>query len=374
MSQRVPGIVRETARRNPDYPAEVASALEALAHALETDGPIPVVDDPLWAPLLANYRADTWLHTDWFFAETYLYRLVIEAVGWAASGRDPFAPHKQAELTGASARAAVWAAFDDPPAEAGALLADRLLRSLWGNRADLSLKEAAHLGLNGAAHDLLIDERAAAVEHLLAAPGGHLHLIADNAGAELLMDCLLIDVLLHGGDGDDGEPLAGLVTLHVKHHPTFVSDATASDTLTTIAELAGRGSLTHGFGPEAAAAGERLQAALLDGRLLIQPHPFWNSGHFLFEAPGFLAETFGEAALVIQKGDANYRRGLGDALWPADAAFAEVMAYFPAPLLALRTLKSDPIVGLAQGQAALLDAADAQWRVNGRRAVACWKG
>jgi hypothetical protein len=62
---------------------------------------------------------------------------------------------------------------------------------------------------------------------------------------------------------------------------------------------------------------------------------------------------------------------VGDAVWAADARFADVTAYFPAPL---RTLKSDPIVGLAPGRAAALDREDATWRVNGKRGVASFGG
>jgi hypothetical protein len=51
-----------------------------------------------------------------------------------------------------------------------------------------------------------------------------------------------------------------------------------------------------------------------------------------------------------------------------------VTAYFPAPLLALRTLKSDTIVGLPVGVAARLDRDDARWRVNGQRGVASLGG
>jgi len=46
----------------------------------------------------------------------------------------------------------------------------------------------------------------------------------------------------------------------------------------------------------------------------------------------------------------------------------------PAPLLALRTLKSEPIVGVSAAAAGALDAADPSWRVNGRRAVAALGG
>jgi hypothetical protein len=43
--------------------------------------------------------------------------------------------------------------------------------------------------------------------------------------------------------------------------------------------------------------------------------------------------------------------------------------YFPAPFVALRTLKSDPIVGLSPGLAERLEQVDAEWRVNGKRGM-----
>lgn len=45
------------------------------------------------------------------------------------------------------------------------------------------------------------------------------------------------------------------------------------------------------------------------------------------------------------------------------------MKYFPAKLVCLRTLKSDPIVGLTADQVEKLEAEDALWRVNGKRGV-----
>jgi hypothetical protein len=117
-----------------------------------------------------------------------------------------------------------------------------------------------------------------------------------------------------------------------------------------------------------------LRQALLDARLALAPHPFWNSAGSLWDAPAELEQPFAEARLVILKGDAHYRRMVGDASWPPDTPSARVTCYFPAPLLSLRTLKSDPIVGLAPGQAAALDALDATWRVNGQRGLATLGG
>ena len=106
----------------------------------------------------------------------------------------------------------------------------------------------------------------------------------------------------------------------------------------------------------------------------IAPHLFWNGPASLWELPEPLRAELGGARLVILKGDAHYRRATGDALWAPETPFASVTSYFAAPLLALRTLKSDPVVGLAPGVAQRLDAADPRWRVNGRRGVASLGG
>lgn len=45
--------------------------------------------------------------------------------------------------------------------------------------------------------------------------------------------------------------------------------------------------------------------------------------------------------MVFLKGDANYRRLIGDRLWSTDTPFLDVAGYFPARLCALRTLKAE---------------------------------
>ncbi|HEX2677192.1 MAG TPA: ARMT1-like domain-containing protein, partial [Polyangiales bacterium] len=165
------------------------------------------------------------------------------------------------------------------------------------------------------------------------------------------------------------------LVLHVKVHPCFVSDAIAADLRWFIdAQENDAQSLWKSWSPAARACRERLHAALASGQLEIAPHEFWNGPRSLWECPPALEQSFSSARLVILKGDAHYRRAVGDALWSPETPFAAVTGYFPAPLLALRTLKSDPIVGLRPGRARELDGIDARWRVNGQRAVACLGG
>ena len=90
---------------------------------------------------------------------------------------------------------------------------------------------------------------------------------------------------------------------------------------------------------------------------------------FFFQLPDDLRTLLASMDLVIFKGDAHYRRLLGDAHWPPTASFAQATAYFPAPLVAVRTLKAEIIVGLPAGEAERVEANDASWLVNGRRGV-----
>jgi hypothetical protein len=238
--------------------------------------------------------------------------------------------------------------------------ADERLTSLlhldiWGNRMDLSFAAALAHGGKGDKEDLLVDDSAAVVE-LWLKNRGETHFIIDNTGTELALDLALTDALL--------DTVADRVVFHLKMHPTFVSDATVSDTLTLIATMEAR---QHD--PAASQLGQRLKAALEAGRLRLAPDFFWNSGYALWDMPERFRQVFSQARLVITKGDLNYRRMVGDCEWPADMPLSEVAGYFPAPLLALRTLKSDALIGLKSGLAEQLDALDSQWRVNGKRGV-----
>ena len=82
-----------------------------------------------------------------------------------------------------------------------------------------------------------------------------------------------------------------------------------------------------------------------------------------------LARELDRATIVVLKGDANYRRAVGDAIWPAASTFSDATDYFPAPLLCLRTMKSDALVGVSQERTSATGHADAKWRINGRRGL-----
>jgi hypothetical protein len=105
------------------------------------------------------------------------------------------------------------------------------------------------------------------------------------------------------------------------------------------------------------------------GRLQVRTHWLYTTCLHYFQLPSDLRDDLAAARLVIFKGDANYRRLVGDAHWPPTTLFAAATAYFPAPLLALRTLKAELITGLQPGEAEALAQVDPQWLVNGVRGL-----
>lgn len=114
---------------------------------------------------------------------------------------------------------------------------------------------------------------------------------------------------------------------------------------------------------------KRMQRYMEEGRVVLEAHPFWNSPHFFNEMPDDLIKQLEKNSLVIVKGDANYRRLLGDVIYPQEYTFDQVTAYFPTNLVALRTTKSDPIVGIDKQTMQQLDKECPDWRVSGKHGV-----
>ncbi len=378
MRQRLPAIIDETIALNHDYPASIKTRLSNLRDAIATGDPIPQLeiesapDQPAWSAAiqLQNTKTPgelTWHNAEWFFAETYAYRCLIEAVRCLETGRDPFLPQKREELQSE----AFWRLLDRSLGEAGSPeeeLKASVAFALWANRIDLSYAASTARGTDISADDLLVDERDQLLNYLARSADDNagfksaktVYIVADNAGSELAMDLLLSDCLLR--------QVTDCVVICLKAHPTFVSDAVPRDVWMMLEQMQGRGQ-------SAAELAGRLRDAWQQERLRFVTEPFWNSCHFLWDLPANLRQIFNAARLVIIKGDANYRRTVGDCLWSPDTAFSDLLRYLDAPVLCLRTLKSDPVIGLPSADlAAQLDHSDPQWRVNGKRGLIQFKG
>lgn len=358
MSLRLPELLHEL-KANHDYSASINQALDQLYDEMVNDQPIgrlrlPAWDADLWALYFAQHDHETWLHSQWFFVEMYFFRRIMEAVRYWETQHDPYWFKKSTELNERT-RDQIEAGLR-VEGHAITQLGTLFERALWGNRADLSHAMAMAAGTHIDDDDLLIDEREAAAQQVVNGEGV-VHIVVDNFGTELANDLVLVDALLN---------LKIPVIMHTKMHPTYVSDATVADVHKMLEWIATQPAPL----PDLA---HRLQSALADGLWQLAPDPYWHSPRFINDLPLRLYNIFTEARLVIFKGDANYRRLVNDTIYPVETTLAEIIPNFPAPVLALRTLKSDPVIGLTESMAAKIQAADSLWRVNGKRGIIQYK-
>ncbi|MFJ8826955.1 damage-control phosphatase ARMT1 family protein [Streptomyces sp. NPDC102467] len=364
IAERHPALIQKVRDAFP-YSPEQHAALDTLLKQ-DTEGKIePLAPDAhdaeQWAHWGQGYFGRSWFDAPFLWVESYFYRQLLEAVGYFEPGPwqgiDPFRPFKQAELRTAEA-AAELRALDRLVKEPVEVQAQALLHgSLWGNRADLGFRIASGGAPDGAADTPLVADDSQSLWALLATgTSATVCVVADNAGRELVPDLLLIDHLLHHGHAER-------VVLHVKPYPYYVSDATTADVVDCLRHLRQADGAAH-------AVGERLWEAMARGRITVRAHAFSCAPLPYADMPDDLRGDFAQAAVTLMKGDLNYRRLVGDQLWPATTSFAERTAYFPGPVAALRTLKSDVLVGLdASTESALNAAHDRRWRTDGTHAL-----
>uniref|UniRef100_H3GGB7 Sugar phosphate phosphatase n=1 Tax=Phytophthora ramorum TaxID=164328 RepID=H3GGB7_PHYRM len=384
---RLPGLVRDCVANNSErFSEEQCQRLLQLADDMVNDAVIPLPSQypeesaksptsAQWETLLAG-KGYTWQNSPWFMCEQYMFHLVLLLAEYYTTGIDPFHPSKVAELEEDTPWALLQTAVGLSAQEEASSQShhDQLKRfmklCLWGNKADGCYKEVKDT-ISGADASLEFDDALLLVDHSdkvisyleqkARETGGDaqklgVQYINDNSGTELLLDLALADHLL-------GHGWCGKVTLNVKVEPMYVSDATPADVLEHIAEMQ-RSTRTS----EVQALGERLAEYVEKEQLVVRPDIFWNRYTYYWEMPTELQTRLArEATLVIIKGDLNYRRLLGDRLWPPSTPVEEAVPYFPTAFVSFRTLKSNPVVGIPADIVSRLEKEDVKWRYNGKR-------
>jgi len=382
---RLPEIGQRVLADN-DFPPDIANRVEAFINAIPHERVRPVSGVPEeygWEKYIQPYLGMDWLSIPWFFAEEYFYLRMLEACSYFTSGpgfrQDPYILQKRLGLE--STRKSIIRlarqgrqALERYPSDWRDSLTRLLLADLWGNQNDLSMwpvekngndhtfsggssapgssRADPHGDLAAVRAQVLVDNTGPLLDTLetFSARDSRIDIILDNAGYELVTDLALADFLLGAG-------LAAEVVLHTKCYPVFVSDALEQDIYDTMDWL----SISEDR--EVSAMATRLRFRLSGGKLRVDKHPFWTSPLAAWEMPTDLVEEINSSNLLIWKGDANYRRLLGDRHWPIDTPFTSVVGYFQPAVLALRTCKSEIAIGLAPER---VPTGDETWLYNGK--------
>ncbi len=323
-------------------------------------------DAALWRDWDRGHYGEPWADAPFLWAESFFFRRILEATGYYALGVDPYEPMKDGELSDAGLEAAFgWygALAGLEPARRFAALIEA---SVLGNRADLVFQVTEAVEGYTAVNPPLADDTERIWERLrqgeaggggddsAGSESGAVAFVCDNAGRELISDLLLAHELLT-------THTARSVEMHVKPVPYYISDATAADVGKCLRRLRG---MSGALGD----AGRALFESAAAGRLRVLTHPFWCSPLTFHELPHDLRAGLAGRFLVF-KGDLNYRRLVGDNRWDPATPFADTVGYLRMPLAALRAAKSDVVVGVSRAQVHALDAAEADWRLNGRHSL-----
>ncbi|KAI8823359.1 uncharacterized protein EV422DRAFT_565308 [Fimicolochytrium jonesii] len=394
----------------------VISDISKLIYELQRDRPLtPFTDSEpdvdLWNACLTELtqqegRQPTWFTSPWLFVECAMYRKLREIFGTRSEWKefDVFMAGQKEPVFWASVKGMTELAgyLEEVRERLGkgkgngigdgdvrAVLEEFIQFSLWGNQTDLSLlQNVAHssmhtlqtssaTGLDAMRAHIIVDHTSAVIDHLLTPPSSPSHrrvdIVLDNAGFELFADLCLADLLL-------STSLAHQITFHSKHIPWFVSDTTPADLTYLLHHLSPGSSPSGSYTPtrEMETTVERWRGYIRDGRWVVRDDGFWTTPLPIWALPTTPSATemytdMCTSHLWILKGDLNYRKAVYDLTWPTTTALGvalgglvEGMGKQTPPVVLLRTCKSDPAVGLAEGQEGQLDNKDGEWRVNGK--------
>ncbi|KAK4569970.1 Hairy/enhancer-of-split with YRPW motif protein 2 [Recurvomyces mirabilis] len=413
---------------------KITEGLATLKYELQHDRQLtPLIDDG--QPDIEDYNTELsqrgnpkWHSVPWLYAECYLYRRMATLFSTSIHWKSYDVFHAQKTSTFRSSRPAVlelaarynqmieqFSSPDSALAEATeeqrktaekALFTEMCEICLWGNATDLSLLTSLSYEdiqkLQGAEsrkkneEKILVNDFPAAFACLKNAQKSgskerRVDIVLDNAGFELFVDLVLAGYLLESG-------LATHIVLHPKNIPWFVSDVIPKDFADLLsmlinaksfyetpsedekAECKTPASLSEKDQSNLQALFQNWSTLYAEGKILLRPNTFWTEGGSYWRLPKVapsLHEDLKDSELVIFKGDLNYRKLTGDAMWDAATPFTEAIGPMGpgsgVRVLALRTCKADVVVGLPKGRDQELRAMEGGGGDSGARKWA-WSG
>nr|CAD7263335.1 unnamed protein product [Timema shepardi] len=319
-----------------------------------------------------------WFDTVWLYVECYMYRRIrqIFELSSTLKSYDHYQKTKESSLLASLDACATLSNYLIPQLKSTAASEEeikqqliKLLKlNLWGNRFDMSIS----LGSTSAAtsdpltlvnqleHFILADDSLKIWSKLLNIRNKNstIDFVCDNAGYELFTDLCLADFLVTFG-------FASRIRFHVKVLPWFVSDAMVHDVTWTVDTLKNAGSHSARL-PE---LGSRWQNHIDSDAWELIPSDFWTLPYEYWamkEVDPKLYSKLCEAAMILFKGDLNYRKLMGEVNWLATESFHNALQGFhPSNIAALRTIKADVVSGLKPGLAEAAAARDPQWNFAG---------
>ena len=382
---------------------EVISELSKLRYLLMTNKKLEglscesAADYETWSKELSK-NDFFWFVSPWLFVECYLYRKIADSFLCSKyfKNYDPFHASKVSSLIQhLNAIKSIGKVMKNVKLKTANDLVQWIELSLWGNRCDLSLKSSTP------SMDQIIESLAPLRSKIIANDTRHIvnriegmkssgkhnliiDIVLDNSGFELFTDLCLLHVLTHYL----GVKKIKQINIHVKSYPWFVSDVMRKDFWFTLDYLSGKldtkskdkshAHYQHYSHPLPKIDCKDLIKLIKEwiefvdtGKWIIAENYYWTLPYdysAMKTADVHLYRSLSASALIIFKGDLNYRKLLGDLDWdPKETSFAESLRDFkPTFLTTLRTNKATLISGL---KGILIDDLPVDYLTSGEYAV-----
>ena len=188
-------------------------------------------------------------------------------------------------------------------------------------------------------------------------------------GFELYADLIFADWLIQSG-------YATSVHFHAKPIPWFVSDTTPKDFYNLLSALASNVPSSSSSQSFITKLTQRWQGYVDSKIWIVKTNDFWVSPYAYWHLPEQkeLFDDIKQAAIVVFKGDLNFRKLVYDCKWDFTAPFEEAIGPMATEegvpsVVTLRTSKADVIVGLPEGTAEKLNAVENDWLYSGKYAI-----
>ncbi|XP_071449696.1 damage-control phosphatase ARMT1-like isoform X2 [Hetaerina americana] len=377
----------------------VIGMLSKLKTDVQTNKPLEPLNDSArdadrWNQYLEKQKEKldgrdlTWFDSPFLFADCYFYRRVTEffETSKTLSTYDPYLKQKDDALKGSMESIKSLAKYcnvitEKIPSMSNEEIKEETMKlfqvSMWGNECDLALavEGAGHKSAN--ALQQVINKKENIISNDL--DGIHLFLsgvrttalqenrkiivdiIMDNAGYELVSDFCLADWLINSSLVDE-------VRFHVKNMPWFVSDTNSHDILWVL------GAFEVTDSEDLLTMLNRWNKNFSSGQWNVKDkETYWTLPFSYHEMPTEDPELYNQlssSSLLIFKGDLNYRKLLGDINWKFSTPFgAALQSFTPAPLVALRAVKTEILVGVDPEVVVKNNIVDSLWMLKGTHGV-----
>ncbi|XP_022662576.1 protein-glutamate O-methyltransferase-like isoform X2 [Varroa destructor] len=356
----------------PLEPLAALGRLSKLRNELQTNKDYVPLEDSfkdvsVWNSHLAQESLPRWFDGIWLMAECYFYRRIFESFQMTSKLKtyDYFGEQKETALE--TSMLAVNALTGTLSAST-VCLSQLIEVSLWGNKCDLSFTAGKPTSqkanpistLETLRPNILQDDTVELIEYIYSKKKLKVSFVLDNAAFELITDLVLMDYMMTHG-------LASQICIYVKMMPWFVSDALGHDVSYVIDRLEQSDSAST------ASLGQRCREHIASKQWTIEERTYWTLPFDYADMSHRDPQLYDELAhsdLIIFKGDLNYRKLVGDRAWKPTTKFRiSLMGFEPAPLVTLRTIKTDTVTGLAEGVAEVEEKKCAEWMVSSEFAV-----